>query len=90
MPELYYGPPDAEHYCAYQYKHKKFAPGTLRCPDHVSFYIKIPDGRGDDWRKARASCREHLGDVIWQMQEDHGGEGFYNGDYLLRAWIWER
>jgi len=90
MTELYYGPPDADNYCAYQYRGAFTAiPGTprpvRRCPNHVDFYIKIPDGRGDDWRKAWASCIEHLHDVIWQMQEAYGGDRGYDGDYLLRA-----
>jgi len=79
-PGLCYGPPDKDHCCAYRYA----KPGR-RCPDHVSFYVKIPDGRGSDWRKARAACTAHLPDVIWQMQEDHGGGGPYAGVYLLSA-----
>src|SRR5882672_9431340 len=66
---LYFGPPDAQRYCAFQYmKGGKLRPDR-RCPNPISFYIKIPDGRGDDWRKAWASCADHLATVIWQMQE---------------------
>lgn len=75
--ELYYGPPRKDDYCVRQYKM-----AGRRCPNHIDFYVKVPDGRGDDWRKARAACAEHLADVIWQMQQDHSS---YAGDYLLRA-----
>jgi len=81
-PELYYGPPTAQDYCAYQYTKGGRARPDLRCPDPIGFYVKIPDGRGEDWRKARAACFEHLPAVVWQMQDDHGG---YRGEYLLRA-----
>lgn len=61
--------------CAYDYGR-----ADRQCPNPVSF----PDGRDDwpDWRKARAACLEHLPEVIWQMQHDHG---HYDGAYLLRA-----
>jgi len=78
--DLYYGPPDADRHCARQYKKAGY-----RCPNHIDFYVKIPDGRDGDWRKAWASCAEHLPVVIWQMQEAYGGEARYDGDYLLRA-----
>lgn len=76
MTSLYYGPPGKDNFCAYWYGR-----ADRRCPNHIDFYVKLPDGRGSDWRKARAACAEHLPLVIWQMQEDHG----YHGDYLLRA-----
>lgn len=75
---LYYGPPDADHFCAFQYP----VPGR-RCPNWVDFHVKVPDGRGDDWRKAWAACVGHLAHVIWQMQLSYGAP--YGGDYLLRA-----
>ena len=80
MEDLYYGPPDADHCCAREYP----MPGR-RCPNHVDFYVKVPDGREDDWRKAWASCTEHLPQVIWQMQQAYGGEAPYQGEYLVRA-----
>lgn len=85
--DLYYGPPDGDRFCAYSYTVAGQVRVDLRCPNRVDFYVKIPDGRGDDWRKARAACCEHLHMVIWQMQEDYGGGGFYAGDYLLRAFV---
>jgi hypothetical protein len=84
---LYYGPPDKDHYCAYRYTVAGKPRPDFRCPDDIGFYVKVPDGRGGDWRKARAACDEHLHLVIWQMQEAHGGEGFYDGDYLIRAFL---
>ena len=86
MEVLYFGPPDAQRYCAFQYmKGGKLRPDR-RCPNPISFYIKIPDGRGDDWRKAWASCADHLATVIWQMQEMYGsGDSLYGGEYQLRA-----
>ena len=77
QPELYYGPRTRDDYCARRYRH-----AGRQCPNQVDFYVKIPDGRGSDWRKARAACTEHLAEVIWQMQQDHG---MYDGEYLLRA-----
>jgi len=82
VPDLYYGPPDAERYCAYTYKKP-----SLRCPAYIEFYVKVPDGRAD-WRKAWASCGEHLPAVIQQMQTAYGGQALYDGDYLLRAQVW--
>ncbi len=80
MDDLYYGPPDAQHCCAFTKK-----PG-YRCPNNISFYIKIPDGRGDDWRKAWASCADHLATVIWNMQQAYSAEdSLYRGEYQLRA-----
>lgn len=80
MEDLYYGPPDATRCCAFTYKKPSY-----RCPNHISFYIKVPDGRSDDWRKAWASCAEHLATIIWQMQVAYGGEALYTGEYQLRA-----
>lgn len=90
MPELHFGPPDAQHRCAFQYSRPGIeGAAQRRCPNHISFYIKVPDGRGDDWRKAWASCAEHLATVVWQMQTAYGaayGEGsLYTGEYQLRA-----
>lgn len=84
---LFYGPPDKDHYCAYRYTVAGQVRVDLRCPDQIEFYVKIPDGRGEDWRKAWAACSEHLPMVIWQMQEAYGGDGFYARDYLLRAFV---
>jgi hypothetical protein len=81
--DLYFGPPDADNFCAFRYKGP--VTGNRRCPNHVEFYVKIPDGRGVDWRKARAACSEHLHSVIWQMRQDYGGDAPYGGEYLLRA-----
>jgi hypothetical protein len=84
--DLYYGPPDKDHYCAFRYTKGGVFQPELRCPDNISFYVKVPDGRSGDWRKARAACAEHLPSVIWQMQEDHGaGDSLYGGEYHLRA-----
>ena len=79
--ELHYGPPTKNDRCAYQYRNRSY-----KCAKWVDFYVKVPDGRGDDWRKAWASCSEHLPRVIWQMQQMTG----YGGEYLLRASIWGR
>lgn len=72
--ELYYGPPDGNDRCAFQYRNR-----TWKCQHWVDFYVKVPDG--DDWRKAWASCADHLPKVIWQMQRAYG----YGGEFLLRA-----
>lgn len=85
MEGIYYGPPDAARYCAFQYSVGGKSRPDLRCPDPISFYVKLPDGRSADWRKARAACAEHLPSVIWQMQSDHGGDSLYGGEYQLRA-----
>jgi len=86
MEDLYYGPPDKDHYCALQYTKGGVLRPDLRCPNHISFYVKVPDGRSDDWRKAWASCAEHLATLIWQMQVAHGpGDSLYGGEYQLRA-----
>lgn len=84
---LYYGPPDKDQFCSYAYVVAGRFRSDLRCPSHVEFHVKVPDGRGDDWRKAWAACTEHLHVVIWQMQDAHGGKEFYTGDYLLRAFV---
>jgi hypothetical protein len=79
--KLYFGPPTAQDCCAFTYK----KPG-YRCPNPISFYIKIPDGRGDDWRKAWAACADHLATVIWNMQQSYADEdSLYGGEYQLRA-----
>ena len=94
--DLYYGPPDAERFCVFTKKKPVPVPQPdgaasvtvlhgYRCPNHISFYIKVPDGRSDDWRKAWASCADHLATVIWEMQETYGGDSLYGGEYQLRA-----
>jgi len=86
MEDLYYGPPDADRHCAFQYTQGGKLRTNLRCPGQISFYVKVPDGRSADWRKARAACAEHLPSVIWQMQSDHAtGDSLYGGEYQLRA-----
>lgn len=60
--ELYYGPPDAQHFCSRTYKH----PGR-RCPNFIDFYVK--DQEEVDWSTAQAACVEHLAEVIWSMQD---------------------
>ena len=81
MPGLYFGPPTEQDYCAYQYMKGGVPRPELRCPAHIDFDVKIQEGRGDDWRKAWASCFDHLPDLIWQMQLAHGG---YTGEFLVR------
>jgi len=84
---LYYGPPDADHHCAYLYIKGGQPRFDLHCPNDIGFYVKIPDGRGDDWRKAWAACAEHLPIVIWQMQEAYSGRTFYEHSYVMRAFV---
>lgn len=84
---LYYGPPDKDHYCAYTYVKGGVRRYDLRCPNQIDFYVKVPDGRGEDWRKAWAACTEHLPIVIWQMQEAYSKGSFYERSYELRAFV---
>jgi hypothetical protein len=65
--------------CAYAYFKNGVARPDLVCPNPVDFTVKL-DHQQD--RKARLSCFEHLPDVIWQMQKDHGR---YDGEYVLTA-----
>ncbi len=97
VPDLYFGSPDAQHCCAFTKKKSVPVPQTVedaqvtvlhgyRCPNIISFYVKVPDGRSDDWRKAWAACADHLATVIWEMQQAYGEEGsLFTGEYQLRA-----
>lgn len=64
------GDQDKDHYCAYAYKQ-----AGRRCPNPVDFAIKVPDGRGGDWRKAQLSCYDHLAEVTCQVMRGHHAKG---------------